>query len=272
MSNAMACPYFRRAFGWCVPIGGLGGLIGLGGGEFRLPVLMYGIGFDARTAVPMNLVTSFVTLAFALMVRSGAISLDAVVPYLPAMIGLLAGGVITAFYGTRLVQRLSDRRLVRLIAALLAGLGVLLLCEAFLPSGSGDLLPPGMGVHFLIGFGIGLGIGVVSSVLGVAGGELLIPALMLVFGANIKVAGSASILISLGIVLTGLWRYSRIDAVPTWQGARRITTAMAAGSIVGATLGGLAVAYAPILFLKALLGCVLLAAAGKTAFASQISN
>jgi hypothetical protein len=32
-----------------VPIGGLGGLIGLGGGEFRLPVLMYGIGFNARS-------------------------------------------------------------------------------------------------------------------------------------------------------------------------------------------------------------------------------
>jgi len=51
---------------------------------------------------------------------------------------------------------------------------------------------------------------------------------------------------------------------------RGITTAMAAGSIIGATLGGLAVAYAPVAFLKVLLGCVLLAAAGKTAFA--ISN
>jgi len=59
MISAIGCPYFRRAFGWCVPIiGGLGGLIGLGGGEFRLPVLMYGIGFDARSAVPLNLVTS----------------------------------------------------------------------------------------------------------------------------------------------------------------------------------------------------------------------
>jgi hypothetical protein len=48
MTRAVGCPYFRRAFGWCVPIGGLGGLIGLGGGEFRLPVLMYGIGFNAR--------------------------------------------------------------------------------------------------------------------------------------------------------------------------------------------------------------------------------
>jgi uncharacterized membrane protein YfcA len=66
MISAVTCPYFRRAFGWCVPIGGLGGLIGLGGGEFRLPVLMYGIGFDARSAVPLNLLTSLVTLTFAL--------------------------------------------------------------------------------------------------------------------------------------------------------------------------------------------------------------
>src|SRR5215210_1655982 len=117
MYRALACPYFRRAFGWCVPIGGLGGLIGLGGGEFRLPVLMYSIGYDARTAVPLNLLTSLVTLAFALAIRSGAVAIDAVVPFLPAMIGLLAGGIVSAAYGTRLVQRLSGIRLVRLIAA-----------------------------------------------------------------------------------------------------------------------------------------------------------
>jgi MFS family permease len=37
-----------------------------------------------------------------------------------------------------------------------------------------------------------------------------------------------------------------------------------AGSILGATLGGLAVAYAPVTFLKVFLGCVLIAAAAKT--------
>jgi uncharacterized membrane protein YfcA len=180
------------------------------------------------------------------------------------MIGLLVGGMVSAFYGTRLVRRLSDTRLVRLISALLAAIGVLLLCEAFLPFASGDLLPPGIGAHFVVGFGIGLGVGVISSVLGVAGGELLIPSLVLIFGADIRAAGSASIFISLGIVSTGLWRYWRADTIPTWQGARRITTAMTAGSIIGATLGGLAVAYAPVAFLKVLLGCVLMAAAGKT--------
>src|SRR4029077_15479597 len=99
MMRAVGCPYFRRAFGRCVPIGGLGGLIGLGGGGFRLPVLIYGIGFNARAAVPLNLLTSLVTLTFALAIRSGAVSLGAVVPYLPEMAGLLAGGMGGALYG-----------------------------------------------------------------------------------------------------------------------------------------------------------------------------
>jgi hypothetical protein len=42
------------ALGCAMLIGGLGGLIGLGGGEFRLPILVGLIGFAARAAVPMN--------------------------------------------------------------------------------------------------------------------------------------------------------------------------------------------------------------------------
>jgi uncharacterized membrane protein YfcA len=143
-------------------------------------------------------------------------------------------------------------------------LGLLLMAEAFLPFQSGDLLPGSPTAQLMAGIVIGIGVGLVSSMLGVAGGELLIPALVLIFGADIKTAGSASILISLGIVGIGLWRYRRAAALPTWPGARRITTAMALGSMIGAMLGGLAVAYAPVAFLKVLLGGVLLAAAAKT--------
>jgi uncharacterized membrane protein YfcA len=159
-----------------------------------------------------------------------------------------------------------------LIAILLGALGLLLMTEAVLPFQSGDFLPAGTAAHLGTGAVIGIGVGLVSSVLGVAGGELLIPALVLVFGADIKTAGSASILISLGVVSVGLWRYWRVDAIPCGRGAQRITAAMGAGSIIGATLGGLAVAYAPVAFLKMLLGCVQLAAAGKTAFAAHTSH
>src|SRR5436190_23028479 len=95
MISAVTCPYFRRAFGWCVPIGGLGGLIGLGGG---------------------------------------------------------------------------------------------------------DLLPAIPSAHFAAGAGIGIGVGLVSSTLGVAGGELLIPALILIFSWDIKTAGSVNRLQLIGVV------------------------------------------------------------------------
>jgi uncharacterized membrane protein YfcA len=65
-------------------------------------------------------------------------------------------------------------------------------------------------------------------------------------------------------VISGLWRYRRLGAIPRGRGPQRITVAMALGSIVGATVGGLAVAYASVAAIKVLLGAVLLALAGKT--------
>lgn len=264
MQRTLACPFFRKALGWSVPIGGLGGLIGLGGGEFRLPVLMHAIGFDARAAIPLNLMVSLITLAFALIARGQSISLLAIAPHLPAVLGLAAGGMLSAFYGAALVRRLSGERLIQAIALLLAGIGALLLLESLTPFEKVALLPADPATHALVGAVIGVGIGLVSSMLGVAGGELLIPTLIFVFGADIRVAGSASILISLGVVIIGLWRYHRLGAIPQGRGVQRITLAMSLGSIVGATIGGLAVAYAPTALLKLLLGTVLIAAAVKT--------
>jgi Sulfite exporter TauE/SafE len=120
MSSAIRCPYFQKAFGWSVPIGGLAGLVGLGGGEFRLPVLMYVVGYPARTAVPLNLAVSLITLTFALVVRSRAVSVAALVPYLNEVAGLAAGGVASAFYGARFVSAIKSEHLIKIIAALLA--------------------------------------------------------------------------------------------------------------------------------------------------------
>jgi uncharacterized protein len=97
MLSAIRCPYFQKAFGWCVPIGGLAGLVGLGGGEFRLPVLMYVVGYPARTAVPLNLAVSLVTLTFALVVRSRAVSVAALVPYLNEVVASLSAALRVRF-------------------------------------------------------------------------------------------------------------------------------------------------------------------------------
>ena len=264
MLRTISCRYFQRAFLFSVPIGGLAGLIGLGGGEFRLPVLMQVVGFPARAAVPLNLVISLATLSFALVTRNHAVPATSVLTHLPEVIGLAIGGVISAIYGTRLVARISDRRLVISISVLLATLGVLLLVEAAFPFGQAAIASESALVRGLVGAGIGLGVGMVSSMLGVAGGELLIPALVFLFGADIKTAGTASLMISIAIVATGVWRYHRAGALPLKGGPQRIAASMSIGSLIGAALGGLAVAVAPTVLLKVLLGAILIAAAIKT--------
>ena len=85
----------------------------------------------------------------------------------------------------------------------------------------------------------GLAIGVVASLLGVAGGEFLIPTLILLFGADIKLAGSLSLAVSLPTMLVGFARYSQDRSFAVIGRNRTFALVMAAGSIVGSFLGGL---------------------------------
>jgi len=263
----LGCRYARRAFGWCVPIGGLAGLIGLGGGEFRLPVLVHGIGYGVKAAVPINLMVSLATLAIALPARGHALSPLDLAPYLPAVLGLALGGMVSAFHGAWLVQKISSARLVQVIAAMLGAIGLLLLAEAAHPLRHVDILPQQAAAYFAAGMLLGIGIGIVSSMLGVAGGELLIPSLVFVFGVDIKAAGTASILISLCLIAVGLWRYWQMGALPKRSSTWRIVLAMTGGSMIGAVAGGALLAVASVAFLKLFLGLVLIAAAGKILFA-----
>jgi uncharacterized membrane protein YfcA len=98
-------------------------------------------------------------------------------------------------------------------------------------------------VRGLIGVFAGLGIGIVASLLGVAGGELLIPTLVLLYGADLKLAGSLSLLVSLPTMLVGFSRYSR-DASFSVLG-RIGAAAMALGSMLGSLGGGRLVGLVP---------------------------
>jgi uncharacterized protein len=93
--------------------------------------------------------------------------------------------------------------------------------------------------------------------------------MMFIFGADIKAAGTASIVISVCVVISGLWRYWQSGAIETRLGARRIVLAMSAGSLIGAGLGGLAVGFAAVGAIKAVLGFVLIAAAAKVAVSKR---
>src|ERR1700751_2266153 len=95
------------AFGCALLIGGIGGFVGPGGGEFRLPILVALIGFTARAAVPMNQILSLITLVTALVVRWHTGSLVGVGAFAPTVIALGIGGVTAAWFAAPLLSRVT---------------------------------------------------------------------------------------------------------------------------------------------------------------------
>ncbi len=247
----------KLAFLYAVPIGTLGGLIGLGGAEFRLPVLAGVLGYSGHQAVPLNLAISLMTIAASLAIRSQILSVDSVFLLGPIILSLIAGAMITAFLGAALAGRLSNEQLERLILVLLVGIGIALIIESFLPQQIPALLPTALIWWIPAGILFGLAIGLVSSLLGVAGGEIIIPTLVFAFGVDIKTAGTASLLISFPTVLVGLVRYASRGAFQDPIPLKKTVVPMGIGSVIGAFAGGMVAGIVPAAALKFALGVIL---------------
>ena len=248
------------AFGGGALIGAVGGLIGLGGAEFRLPLLMGVFRFAALEAVILNKAMSLVVVASALPFRAEAVPVGAVAVNWPIIVNLLAGGLIGAWLGAGWATRQKPKNLTRVIAVMLALIAAVLLLGHG-AAGSGALLTGT--AQAVAGVFAGFGIGVVAALLGVAGGELLIPTLVLLFGADIRLAGSLSLAASLPIMLVGFTRYSRDASFAVLGRNRFFVFVMAAGSLVGSFIGGRLLGILPTPVLLPLLAAVLLVSAVK---------
>ena len=77
-------------FGGGAITGTLGGLIGLGGAEFGLPILIGFFNFAALEAVILNKAMSLVVVATALPFRAGTVPFRAIADNWPIVLNLLA--------------------------------------------------------------------------------------------------------------------------------------------------------------------------------------
>ena len=103
----------------------------------------------------------------------------------------------------------------------------------------------------------------VAALLGVGGGELLIPTFVLLYAVDTKLAGSLSLLVSLPTMLVAFFRYSRDQAFAVLADNRRFVVAMAAGSLTGSVIGGLLLGAVPETVLVPLIAALLLYSAAK---------
>jgi uncharacterized membrane protein YfcA len=100
-------------------------------------------------------------------------------------------------------------------------------------------------VVLIVGVVAGFCIGVVAAIMGVASGELLIPTIVLLFGTDIKTAGSLSLAVSLPTMLVAFARYSRDGSFTVLRRNARLAAVLVAGSITGTIAGGLLLGAVP---------------------------
>lgn len=240
------------------PIGIVGGLIGLGGAEFRLPFLLKTFSKPAKKAVALNMLISIITVISASYFRLNNFDMSLIYSQIFLMIAIIIGSTTGAYFGIGLSTKISDVLFKKVLLILLVIMGLLLITESFINFGSVGIVFESLFVEFVVAVLLGVLIGVISSLLGVAGGEVIIPILILVFGIDVKLAGTMSLIISIPTMIVGITRHFRNKMYSIKSEITSLVIPMGIASIIGASIGAFLVIYAPSELLKVLLGTLLI--------------
>ncbi|WP_418179419.1 TSUP family transporter [Aliarcobacter lanthieri] len=246
-------------------VASLGGLIGLGGAEFRLPILVGFFAFGTITAVIINKVVSLCVVLFSLIFRTNTIGFDLILPEIDVIINILIGSLFGAYLGANYALKIKQELLNKIILVLLVLLAFSMLFGHSYLEASKPLFENSV-ILFISGVVAEVLIGVIAAVLG---GEFIIPTLILLFGIEPKLAGSISLCISFPTMIMAFTRYSRSEQFKDILKEKTFILYMIFGSIIGAFIGSLLLEYVNSQYIALILGFILLVSAWKVFKAEQ---
>jgi uncharacterized membrane protein YfcA len=235
--------------------GGAAGFVGVGGGEFRIPVLVDLLRLPLTAAGAVNLLVGLFTVALSLYRRGGLQGTTAEDIALVGVMGTVS--LVGASLGTYVRDTIRKRPLKISICVYLGLVGAWMLYEAIAHREHVLLTPEGLARLVLAGV-VAFPIATLSGVFGVAGGEMRIPALMYLFALPITTAGTLSLAVSIPTLAAGVFTDRRLGSLP--NPFLRIGLLMGIASAGGVLIGAALVPYADRNIIKGTLGVILLLA------------
>ncbi len=205
------------------------GLLGSGGSIITVPVLVYLLGQDEKIAIAGSLfVVGTIALAGSLQyVRLGLVDWRSVFVFgVPGMVGTYLGAMVAAFVPG--IVQLAFFALVMLLASYMMLRPVKLTDEVHAPRETWKIATDGLFV------------GVITGLVGVGGGFLIVPALVLLGGLAIHTAVATSLVIIALKSFSGFYKYMDVldqqNLDLDWNTLLLVTGLGIAGSFAGAKI------------------------------------
>jgi uncharacterized protein len=214
--------------------GTMGGLLGIGGGVLIVPGLVFFAGLSQHKAHGTSLVSAL-AIAVAALVRY---SVGGNVDWLLAA-GIAAGGVGGAILGARTANAIKGPALRRVFAVFLLMVSVRMVLTGLsagpAQAASHHVLASSTAVYWGIVLGTGVVTGFASGLLGVGGGIIMIPAMVLLLGLPQIRAQGISFAAMIPTALSGIRMHHRAGNVDLSVG-KWTALGAAVGAVLGATL------------------------------------
>jgi uncharacterized membrane protein YfcA len=224
--------------------GCFGGLVGFGGGAVMIP-LMTGL---AKLTQHKAHGTSLAAIIFTALVGAATYFLHGAVDWKIAAV-LAVSAILTARFGALYAHSLPEKKLKKAFGFFLAVVSVLVLVKGLLP-GAGH--PPNFWVSLLIFLLTGAATGFLSGMMGVGGGTLMIPPMVILAGMSQHLAQGTSLLAMVPVSISGALTHYRLGNVEV-----DLVPGLVVGAVVGGYIGGTTANLLPDLYLKLIFSAVL---------------
>lgn len=223
-----------------------GGLVGLGGGVVMIPIMVDFLKANQHAAHG----TSLVAIIFTGLAGALTYWLHGAVDWVASVL-LAATAIVTAQYGARFAGVLPEWKLKKSFGAFILIVAALMLAKPYLPH-----LAPGtfsQWVQVLILLGSGTLTGFLAGMMGVGGGTIMVPAMVLLLGFSQQTAQGSSLLAMVPAGAAGAFTHQRLGNV-----RRELLAGLVPGILAGTYVGSSVANMLPEMLLRAIFAAVLI--------------
>ncbi|MEN6617146.1 MAG: sulfite exporter TauE/SafE family protein [Syntrophorhabdus sp.] len=233
--------YKNQGKGFIIGLAGgvFGGLLGLGGGIIMIPLMVFLAGQTQHKAHG----TSLVAIIFTGLIGAVTYLLHNSIDWAAAAI-LAASAMVMARYGAIYAHSLSERKLKKVFGIFLIFISLLLVAKGIWIIG---ILSFGGVWKFILLFVTGMVTGFLSGMLGIGGGGIMIPLLVILIGMPQHLAQGTSLLAMAPGSAVGAYTHYKLGNV-----ALNLCIGLALGAGIGGYMGASFAHFLPDLYLKIL--------------------